>query len=438
MLVKHVREARAAAPYDGYVKFGAATVLTLLLGLGGWSALTSISGAVIAPGVVAVEGKPKIIQHASGGIVGAILVRDGDRVEADDVLLRLDDTMLNARLAIIESKLHEAQARQARLDAELAGLDRYQPPSELQALLDQPAVHDIVHGQTRLFAARQAAYKGDIRLLEQRIDQHRAEIASLEDLSVAKQRQHELIGDELESSRRLHTQGHTSTTRLRALEQDLANLQGEMAERRAELATAKGALGESRLQISQRENTWREEGATERQEVLATIRELQEERITAIDELSRIEIRTPVAGIVHGLTMHTLGGVITPSEPIMQIIPNKDRLLIEARVEPQNIDQLHLGQDAMLRFSAFNQRMTPELTGQLVNVSADRLEDQMSGNAYYQALIEVPQGQIERLNGLTLLPGMPVESFIETGERTVLSYFVKPLTDQLHHAFREE
>jgi HlyD family secretion protein len=215
-------------------------------------------------------------------------------------------------------------------------------------------------------------------------------------------------------------------------------VEGETAGHLAQRAQAKGALGEAETEIQQIENDFREQVASELREVTSAIRELKEEQTALLDKLNRVDIRAPASGIVHSLNMHTVGGVIAPTEPIMQIIPHEDRLIIEAQVEPHHIDQLYVGQPATLRFPAFNQRTTPELDGHVINISADRLEDQMSGLAYYRAIIEIPKDQVARLNGLALLPGMPVEGFIKTDERTVLSYFVKPLSDQLQRAFREE
>ncbi len=427
-----------ASPYGSYLRFGLATVLLLILGAGGWSAWASISGAVIAPGVVAVEGKPKVIQHIDGGIVGEILVRDGDRVEAGDVLIKLDPTAIQASLAIVESKWHEALVRKSRLEAELAGAEEPLPPTELWPLLEQPSVREMIRGQRKLFDARQTSTAGQIEQLEMRVAHYREQIDNLDALHQAKKKQAGLVDLELDSLRKLHAKGHTPTTRVRALEQDSARLEGETAEHLAEIAQTKGALAEAEAQILQVQHDLQEKVATELRDVIATIRELREERVAALDKLKRIEIRSPVGGLVHGQNVHTIGGVITPTEPVMQIVPQDDRLIVEARVEPQNIDQLHVGQIAALRFPAFNQRTTPELDGHVINVSADRLEDQVSGMAYYQAIIEIPKDQLDRLNGLALLPGMPVEGFIKTGERTALSYLVKPLTDQLQHAFREE
>ena len=424
--------------YDGYLRFGLATVLLLILVAGGWSAWASISGAVIASGIVTVEGKPKTIQHIDGGIVGEILVRDGDPVEAGEVLIRLDPTAIQASLAIVESKWHEALAMQSRLEAEFRGSDKPVPPAELFFQLDEPAIADLVVGQRMLFEARFASRQGQIRQLEMRVAQYLEQIESLKSLKRANQKQMELLDQELVSLRHLNAKGHTPASRVRALEQDAARLEGEAAEHSADIAKTKGALAEAQAQIVQVQHDFEEKVATELRGVVATIRELREERVATLDKLKRIEIRSPVDGLVHGLSVHTIGGVITPTEPVMEIVPQDDRLMVEARVEPQHIDQVHVGQITTLRFPAFNQRTTPELAGLVVSVSADRLEDQASGMTYYQAIIEIVGDQLDRTNGLALLPGMPVESFIKTGERTALSYLVKPLSDQLQHAFREE
>lgn len=425
------------APFDRYLWLGCATLLILVFGLGGWAALASISGAVIATGVVAVEGKPKIIQHIDGGIVGEILVRDGNEVETGDVLLRLDATQIQASLAIVESKLHEALALQARLEAELNGASELVPPTELDPLLNEPAVTNMFHGQQELFEARSTTRRGRIQQLELRVAQYHDQIDSLEALHQAMQKQNGLVAEELADVEKLHARGHIPITRVRAIAQDAARLEGETAEHLAQLAEARGALAEARAEIHQIRDEFREEAATELRDVVASIREFKEEQTVAGDKLGRIEIRSPVNGIVHNLNAHTIGGVISPTEPIMQIVPREDRLIIETRVEPQYIDQLHIDQPATLRFPAFNQRTTPELDGLVVNISADRLEDKTNGMAYFRTIIRVPEAQIARLNGQALLPGMPVEGFIQTERRSVLSYLVKPLLDQLWRAFRE-
>lgn len=406
----------------------------LVVGAGGWSAWASISSAVIAPGIIAVEGKPKTIQHIDGGIVGKILVRDGDSVGAGDVLVKLDPTAIRASLAITESKWHEALAIQSRLEAELRGNDKPVPSPELFFQLDQPEIADLVRGQRMLFDARLASRLGQITQLNMRVAQAEEQIESLQSLHRAILKQSKLLGQELVSLRSLNAKGHVPTSRVLALEQSAARLEGETAEHLAEIAQVKGALAEANAQILQAQHEFQERVATELRDVVATIRELREERVATLDRLKRIDIRSPVDGLVHGLTVHTVGGVITPSEPIMEIVPQGDRLMVEAKVEPQHIDQLHVGQFATLRFAAFNQQTTPELDGQVVNISPDRLEDQASGLAYYQAIIDIPSDQ---LSGLNLLPGMPVESFIKTGERTALSYLIKPLADHLQYAFRE-
>ena len=424
--------------FVGYLRFGIATVVLLILGVGGWSAWASIGGAVIASGIVAVEGKPKTIQHIDGGIVGEILVRDGDAVGAGDVLIRLDPTAIRSNLAIVESKWHEALAIQSRLEAELRGHNKPVPPVELFFELDKPEIADLVVGQRMLFEARFASRQGQIKQLDVRVDQYREQIDSLTLLKRANQKQKKLLARELDNLRHLNAQGHVPTRSVRKLEQDVARLEGEFASHLANIAKTKGALAETEAQIIQVQHDFNEEVATELREIVATTRELREERVTALDKLNRIEIRSPVGGLVHGLNAHTIGGVIAATEPIMEIVPQDDRLMVEARIEPQHIDQVHVGQMAMLRFPAFNQRTTPELSGLVVNVSADRLEDQANGLAYYEAQIDISRDQLDRLGGLNLLPGMPVDSFIKTGERTALSYLVKPFTDQLQHAFREE
>ena len=424
--------------FDGYLVSGMFFVLLLLIGLGGWAAYASISGAVIAQGIVAVEGKSKTIQHLDGGVIGQLLVRDGDLVASGDVLITLDKTVLTAQLAAVEARLYEALALKDRLLAEREDSTNYLPSVEFKEAIEKPEVRRIIEGQRKLLTARRTTREGQITQLRRRIVQNQDQIDGIMAVRASKAKQLELISRELTGLQKLHEKGHVPITRILALQRESARLEGELASHRADIARIKNASGETEIQILQITRDFREKVLTQLRETSAQVRVLSEQRIAALEKLRRIEIRAPVAGIVHGLSLHTIGGVISPASPIMQIIPVKDRLIVESRVEPHHIDQISIGRKAYVRLSAFNQRTTPELTGTVIKVSADRLEDKTNGAAYYEVKIEIPKTELAPLKDLTLRPGMPVESYIQTGERTALGFFLKPLTDQIYRAFREE
>jgi HlyD family secretion protein len=421
-----------------YVTAAMATVLLLVGGLGGWAATTELSGAVVAPGRLVVETYPKKVQHVSGGIVAELRVREGDRVAAGDILIRLDDTQARASLAIVTKRLDELAARQARLAAERDDAEAISFPDALTARRDRPDVARILEAEQKLFDFRRSARAGQKAQLRERIAQLEEQIAGLEAQEAAKAEEVDLVKQELEGVEALFAKNLTEITRLVSLKREAARLKGERGELVASTAEARGRIAEIELQIIQIDQDLRSEVAAELREIQAQEAEFVERRVAAEDELKRIDIRAPQAGVVQQLTVHTVGGVIAAGEPVMLIVPQSDELRVEARISPRDIDQLHLGQAARLRFSAFNQRYTPELTGEITRIAADVTVDPQVGVGYYLVRASVPEAERARLGALVLLPGMPVEVFIETGERTVLSYFIKPLRDQIAKAFREE
>ena len=416
---------------------GVAAVLLLTGGVGGWAATTEISGAVIAPGLIVVDSNSKRIQHPTGGVVGEILVREGDPVKAGDVLVRLDETQTRANLDIVVSSLDELQARQARLEAERDGLDTLVFPEELLARRDEPAVASIIAGEQKLFELRRESRAGEKAQLEEQIDQLQEEIEGINAQAEAKTTEIELIEKELEGLRTLFEKKLVPLTRITELERNAARLDGERAQLIAGTAQAKGKIAEIKLQIIQIDQALRSEVGRELSDVRARISELVERKVAAEDQLKRVELRAPQDGTVHQLLVHTVGGVVQPGETLMLLVPHSDALTVEARIPPQEIDRVRLGQPAGLRFSAFNQRTTPELSGQVSRISADISEDPKTGQSFYTVRVAVPESEIARLGDVTLIPGMPVEAFIRTDERTVLSFFLKPLDDQISRAFRE-
>jgi len=415
---------------------GLAVVALLAGGVGGLAATTELSGAVIAPGSLVVDSNVKKVQHPTGGVVGELRARDGDKVKAGDIVVRLDETITQANLAIVVKSLNELQSRLARLEAERDNVDSIVFPAELLARADDPELARSMTGERNLFEFRKSARAGQKAQLRERIAQLKEEIQGLTGQVAAKKRETELIGQELEGVRDLWRKNLVQIQRVTALERDAARLEGERGQLIASTAQAKGKISEIELQILQIDQDLRSEVAKDLREVQGKIAELVERKVAAEDQLKRIDIRAPQNGMVHQSTVHTVGGVITPGEAIMLIVPEADALTVEAKLAPQDIDQVRVGQTAALRFSAFSQRTTPELDGVVSRVSADLTTDQRTGAAYFVVRITLSDSEIARLGGLRLVPGMPVEAFIRTGERTVLSYVMKPFTDQITRSFR--
>ena len=415
---------------------GLAVVALLAGGVGGLAATTELPGAITAPDSLVVDSNVKKVQHPTGGVVGELRARDGDKVKAGDIVVRLDETITQANLAIVVKSLNELQSRLARLEAERDNVDTIVFPAELLARADDPELARSMTGERNLFEFRKSARAGQKAQLRERIAQLKEEIQGLTGQVAAKKRETELIGQELEGVRDLWRKNLVQIQRVTALERDAARLEGERGQLIASTAQAKGKISEIELQILQIDQDLRSEVAKDLREVQGKIAELVERKVAAEDQLKRIDIRAPQDGMVHQSTVHTVGGVITPGEAIMLIVPEADVLTVEAKLAPQDIDQVRVGQTAALRFSAFSQRTTPELDGVVSRVSADLTTDQRTGAAYYVVRITLSERELARLQGLRLVPGMPVEAFIRTGERTVLSYVMKPFTDQITRSFR--
>ncbi len=410
----------------------------LVAGVGGWATFTQISGAVIAPGQLVVESEVKKVQHPTGGVVGELLVREGSRVRAGDVLIRLDETQVRANLDIVLKAMDELAARRARDEAERDGATAITfPPDLLARRASDPAVAHLIEGETRLFVSRVAGRAGQKAQLRERVLQLREEIKGLTEQVAAKAREVGFITGELEGVRGLYAKNLVPLARVNALERDAARLDGERGQLVAATASARGKIAETELQILQIDGDMRTETSKDLAEIRGKWSEYREKRVAAEDQLRRVEMRSPQAGIVHQMIVHTVGGLVTPSEPAMLIVPEADQLAVEVKIAPQDIDNVRLDQPAVLRFPAFNQRVTPEIEGVVSRVSADVSTDPKSGLSYYVARIRLPDDQRQRLGPARLMPGMPVESFVQLGDRSVLSYLVKPLSDQIAKAWRE-
>ena len=430
-------EAGAHASIARHLALALGLAAALVVGVGGWAGTTRIAGAVIAPGQLVVESDVKKVQHPTGGVVGELRVREGTRVKAGDVLIRLDETQTRANLDVVLKALDELSARRARDEAERDGAGAVAFPAALLARRTEPDVAQVLDGEARLFAARVASREGQKAQLRERIAQLRQEIAGLTEQASAKGREIGLIGTELKGVRDLYAKNLVPLSRVTALERDAVRLEGERGQLTASTASARGRIAETELQILQIDGDMRSEVGKDLAEIRGRLSELVEKRVAAEDQLRRVDLRAPQDGTVHQLTVHTIGGLVTPAEAAMLIVPEDDQLVVEVRVQPQDIDSVRLGQEAMLRLSAFNTRTTPEIAGEVSRISADVSQDPKTGLAYYTARIRIAPDQRERLAGLRLVPGMPVEAYLQIGERSVMSYLTKPLADQIAKAWRE-
>lgn len=420
-----------------HIAVGIAAIVVLVGGVGGWAATTVLSSAVIASGILVVEGNIKQVQHPTGGVIAELLVHDGDPVEAGDVLARLDATVTKANLSVVTKNLNQLLARQARLEAERDGAAEIAVPQELLSRVDAAEVDAILASERRLFEHRRIARDGQKSQLQEQIAQLGEQIRGYEAQETAIQEQLVLAETELHGVQSLLEQGLTSIDRVNSLARAAASLRGGRGQLIAAMAEARGKIAEIELELLQVDQALRSEVATELRDVQNQQGELVEREVAALDQLQRIDIRAPISGLVDQLAIHTVGGVISPAEVLMHIVPQEARLTVQAKIAAQDIDQLAIGQGATLRLVAFNRSTTPELFGTLKRISADLAIDERTGAGFYSVGIEIPQTEMTRLGELRLVPGMPVESFIRTGDRTVASYLLKPLHDHAERVFRE-
>jgi HlyD family secretion protein len=416
---------------------GLAVVIVLAGGFGGWASTVQISGALIAPGAVVVESNVKKVQHPTGGVVGEVRARDGDVVKAGDIVVRLDDTVTKASLAIVVKTLNGLYARAARLEAEQRGETKLSFPPQLTERAGDPDVQNVMVSESKLFEVRVHGRAGQKAQLRERVLQLNEEIGGLTAQEAAKEKEIALIEKELVGVRSLYEQHLVQLTRLTTLERDAARLNGERAQYIASRAQAKGKITETELQIIQVDKDMVSEVSKDLRETNDKIGEFVERKVTAEDQLRRVDIRAPQDGMVLQSTVHTVGGVITAGDAMMMIVPQADDLQVEAKVDPKDIDKLQIGQKTLMRLTAFNQRTTPELNGLVTRVSPDVTTDQRTGQSYYTIRVSLPPAEVARLGDVKLIPGMPVEAFVQTGDRTMLSYLLKPLNDQLMRSFRE-
>ncbi len=422
-----------------HLALGLGGLAVLILGFGGWASFSEISGAVIAPGQIEVDQNRQVVQHPDGGVVAQILAQEGDSVRQGQLLIQLDATRLGSELAIIEGQLFELMARRGRLEAERDD----KPEPVYDALLRDSAASNqdaavLMAGQSQLLAARRASRAQEVAQLAKRRSQIDTQITGISAQSQALGQQLELIEQELKDQQTLLDRGLAQAGRVLALRREQARLSGQLGELTAQRALAQERATEIDLEVIKLRTQQREEAITRLRDLQFRELELAEQRRALLDQRDRLAIRAPVSGIIYGLQVTTPRSVIRAAEPVMFIIPQDRPLVIAARVDPIHIDKITLGQPVNLRFSALDQRTTPELTGEVAKVSPDAFVDQARGLSYYRAEITLPEAEQAKLpENIRLLPGMPVEAFIRTGDRTPLAYLTKPLTDYFSKAFRD-
>jgi HlyD family type I secretion membrane fusion protein len=428
----------ASPPVHRTVLAGILSTVLFIGGFGLWAGTAPLDSAAVASGTVITESKRKIVQHKEGGIVARILVAEGTRVKAGDPLVRLDDTRVRSNLESLRIQYDELLAQLTRLQAERDRLPEVRFPDELTARRGDPRVAALLDGQNRLMAARQDSLNGQIDILSQRMVQLDSELGGLEAQLIGAEEQLSLIRDELTGVRMLVDKGLERRPRLLALQRDAASLEGACGEHRALIARAQQRRGETELQIIDLRNRRSEEVADELRDVQGRLTELRERLIVAADELHRTVITAPTAGIVMDLRFRTTGGVVGAGEPILDIVPADEALVIEAKVKPTDIDMVHNGLPAQVRLTAFKQRTTPVLVGEVEHVAADSMTDQRTGVSHYIAHVVIERHEFERAGNIELRPGMPADVMILTGRRTALEYLVTPLRDSFARAFRED
>ena len=428
-----------AWPARGPLLLGIAAVIVLCAGFGTWAVFANISGAIIAPGQIEVDRNRQVIQHPDGGVVDEVLVDEGQSVIAGDVLLRLDATLQRSEFAIIEGQLFELMARRARLEAERDGHAHLTFADELHtAARTRPDVQNLMDGQNRLFTARRATTQRELEQLRNRSGQIETQITGIAAQTQALQTQIQLLSQELQNQQALLDKGLAQAAPVLALQRRQAELQGTIGQLAAQRGEAAERISEIELEIVRARTKRREEAITALRELQVSENSTRERRRGLTERLARMDITAPVSGVVYGLKVFAKRSVVRPADPLMFLVPQDRPLIIASRIEPIHIDQVFVGQEVLVRLSAFDQRSTPELVGQLVQLSADAFQDQSTQASFYRAEVVLKDGELSKLpDGKPLIPGMPVESYIKTEDRTLLTYLVKPLADYFARAFRE-
>jgi HlyD family secretion protein len=420
------------------VTYGLLTLAILVFGFGGWSVATTISGAIVTSGQIEVEQNRQVVQHPDGGVVATINVAEGDTVAAGDLLLSLDGATIRSELAIVEGQLFESLARRGRLEAERDDLETLSFPSELlDVAAARPEIAEKVEGQRRLFEARRDSVTSQIEQFTKQREQIDQQVIGIDAQDEALKTQLTLLQKELTDQQGLLEKGLAEASRVLGLQREAARLSGQLGELAATRAQALGRITEIEIEVLRLASDRREEANTQLRDSGAQELELAERRRALAERIERLDVRAPVSGIVLGLTVTTPRAVLRPADPVLYLIPQDRPLVIATQVRPIDVDQVHVGQAVKLVFSAFSSRTTPELTGHVAVVSADAIIDQRTQAPFYRAEILLDDGEMDKLDGQTLIPGMPVEAFIQTEARTPMTYLLKPFTDYFTRAFRE-
>jgi HlyD family type I secretion membrane fusion protein len=421
----------------GVAAKGRRVMFLFFVGFLGWAALVPLESALLAPGVIVVESHRKVVQHLEGGIVRQVLVGDGQYVAAGQPLVRLDDTQARASLDLLRGEGDGLAAREARLAAERDGRDRIEFPAGLSARQSDPKVAEAMRGEQSAFVARRQTLLKQVEILDQRSHENASAIAGIRKQQDALARQILLLNQEAESVNALYAKGLSTLPRLLSLQRQAAEAEGRRAQLAEKIVEMKLTSDENQLQIMNLRNQQLSDVVKELREVQTRRFELLDRINAAADVLARLDVRAPVAGKIVGLSVHSPGGVIRPGDTLMEIVPRKDALEVEARIRPEDADGVHVGMTARVNFSAHQQRRLPIIPGVINNVSADRLVDPRTGQAYFAAEVTVDRDALKDYQNARIVPGLPVEVSIATGSRTALEYFLDPITDVFRRGMRE-
>jgi membrane fusion protein, type I secretion system len=430
---------RARWSFERELRRGLRVLLVALVLGGGWMVFVPLAGAVVVPGNLVVQSNVKAIQHPTGGVVAEINVQNGSHVQAGDLLVKLDATQAQAALQVVSKQLAEVRSKLGRLTAERDGLDHFDVPSSLASRASEDNVASALAAEQSLFKARYTGRQGQKDLLQSKVSQLTEEIGGLEAQVSSKAKQLELIQGELTGVQDLYDKRLVPLTRLTSLQREAARLDGERGQLDSTIAETKAKIGEAQLQILRTDQDFRTDVMKELTEAQAKEAELVERGVTAKDQLDRIELRSPISGLIHQLNVHTIGGVIRAGDTVMEIVPDSDDLQIEAHVQPNDIDQVHNGQTAFVRLTAFDRQTTPQLSGTVSYVSADTSREQQSSTntPFFTVRVVLPEEERRKLAGGRLVPGMPAEVFMQTGSRSMMSYLFRPILDQMRRSFVE-
>ncbi len=429
---------RPDTDYRKPLRLGALLLVVGLGGFAGWAAVAPLDEAIPAEGIVAVESNRKRIEHLSGGVVEQILVKDGDRVKAGDPLVGLNRVLGQSQLNAVQTQWMTAVANLARLRAERDASAGIAFPPELMALREQPEAASLMQAQEQLLRSRRLALEGELRIIRESVRGLETQLASLGQLKAGRETQIALFNEQLQSFRNLRTEGFVSRNNVLEIERQLAEVQSKQSEDLSNIAAINTRLAEFRMRASQREMEYRREVEAQMGDFQRDAATLTERLTAQQDNVERLVIRAPVAGKVVDLAVHTVGGVVRPGDRLMDLVPEADGLVVEARMPTQYVDRVHAGLPADVRFDAYADRAArPALTGQVMLVSADALRDERSGITYYQLRVTVPAGEARKLGQVQLRPGMPATVMVKTGERTLMAYLARPLLRRLDGAFSE-